>query len=54
MSEFELRRGSSVYMDSTGDYHLRRTDRPGIVATLVLSFADADDLAAQLERGAEE
>lgn len=45
----ELRRGSSVFMDGTGDYHLRRRGKPGIVATLILPFAVADELTAALD-----
>lgn len=52
MSDLELRRGSSVYMNSTGDYHLRRRGKPGILATLVLPFDVADELTAALQERA--
>lgn len=33
---FTIERGPSIYMDGTGDFYIRRPDKPGVLATVVL------------------
>jgi hypothetical protein len=48
MIEYAVGDSSTIYMDGSGLFHIRRADRPGILATLRMWPEDAKKLAELL------
>lgn len=42
-----MKKGSSVFMDGSGDYHIREVGKAGIIATVILPLDIGDALCGE-------